>query len=52
MIQEERKRNTKRQNNGYFLKNKSTGGKSMADKSPDKNQNNHLTDATSGSQEQ
>ena len=46
MTQVERKSNIKGKNNGYILKNKSAGGKSMADESSDKNQNNHLTDAT------
>ena len=46
MTQGERKSNIKRQNIGYILKNKSAGGKSMAGESSDKNQNNHLTDAT------
>ena len=36
MTQVELKSNIKRQNNGYILKNKSTGGKSMAAKSSDK----------------
>ena len=36
MTQGEIKSNIKRQNNGYILKNKSTGGKSMAAKSSDK----------------
>ena len=36
MTQGERNIYKKRQNNGYILKNKSTGGKSMAAKSSDK----------------
>ena len=49
--QGEIKSNIKRQNNGYVIKNKSTGEKSMAAKSSDKNKNNNLTDYTSSSQE-
>ena len=51
MTQGEIKINIKRQNNGYILKKKFTGDKSIAYKSSDKNQNNHLTYDTSGSQE-
>ena len=47
MTQRERKSNIKRQNNGYILKNKSTGEKSMAVNSSEKNHNTYLNDATS-----